>query len=299
VKPQDALAPKGDHAVEEWIDLQFFRPLGVRLARRLQPTGVTADQVTLAALLIGLVAGHLFLYHDWRLGVAGFLLFVVSDVFDSADGQLARLRGTSTRFGRILDGVSDSLRFVNLFLHLLVRILRDGAGWQAIVLVLLVTIVASFQAGAVDFMRNAYLRLGGPGRGELDLPEDLTEPPQGFWARLGWQSYAGYVRRQVLFFPGTLRLARWYHEALPSSEEAARYRSAQGRTVASCAWIGQNSRFILLLLTAVPGWPAGYFWVTGLGFTAVLAALIYRYERTSRALGAALLPETEHAYSTP
>ena len=71
-------------------------------------TRVTADQVTLLGLVIGLVAGHLFVYTSPWLNAAGFVLFIISDIFDSADGQLARLRGTSTPLGRILDGTSDA-----------------------------------------------------------------------------------------------------------------------------------------------------------------------------------------------
>src|SRR2546430_17324554 len=107
VKPQNDLSHKG-HAVEEWADLHFFRPIGIRIARALQPTGISADQVTLWSLVIGLVAGHLFAYPDRWTNAIGFALFTVSDIFDSADGQLPRLRGTSTRLGRELDGPNDS-----------------------------------------------------------------------------------------------------------------------------------------------------------------------------------------------
>ena len=99
-------ASKGP-VVEEWADRRFFRPIGWRLARALVPTRVTPDAVTLASLVVGLVAGHLFWYASAWINAAGVLLFVASDVLDSADGQLARLRGTSTRTGRILDGVSE------------------------------------------------------------------------------------------------------------------------------------------------------------------------------------------------
>src|SRR5256886_5570361 len=109
VKPQNDLSHKG-RSVEEWVDLHFFRPIGIRIARALQPTGISADQVTLWSLVIGLVAGHLFAYRDHWTNFIGFLLFIVSDIFDSADGQLARLRGTSTRFGRALDGDRKSTR---------------------------------------------------------------------------------------------------------------------------------------------------------------------------------------------
>src|SRR3989449_6954585 len=83
-----------------------------------------------SSLLIGLVAGHLFAYQDRWTNFIGFLLFIVSDIFDSADGQLARLRGTSTRFGRALDGINDNLRFVNLYFHLIYRLIHAGWWWM-------------------------------------------------------------------------------------------------------------------------------------------------------------------------
>src|SRR5260370_17996247 len=99
VKPQNDLSHKGQ-AVEEWADLHFFRPIGIRIARALQPTGISADQVTLWSLVIGLVAGHLFAYQDRWTNVIGFVLFIVSDIFDPADAQRARPPGSPTPLRR-------------------------------------------------------------------------------------------------------------------------------------------------------------------------------------------------------
>src|SRR5690348_6610861 len=122
----------------------------MRIARALGPTDVSADEVTLWSLALGLVAGHLFLYHERWVNAIGVGLFIVSDILDSADGQLARLRGTSTRTGRILDGVSDNLRFVNLYAHLLVRIWLMGYGWPGALLVAFAGLSHSFQSAAAD-----------------------------------------------------------------------------------------------------------------------------------------------------
>src|SRR5207237_1610885 len=113
VKPQNDLSHKGQ-AVEEWADLHFFRPIGIRIARALQPTGISADQVTLWSLVIGLVAGHLFAYRAHWTNLIGFGLFIVSGVFDSAAGQLARLRGASSRLGGALVGRDVIIGIVDL-----------------------------------------------------------------------------------------------------------------------------------------------------------------------------------------
>src|SRR5438132_216213 len=197
VKPQNDLSHKGQ-AVEEWADLHFFRPIGIRIARALQPTGISADQVTLWSLVIGLVAGHLFAYQDRWTNVIGFVLFIVSDIFDSADGQLARLRGRSTRFGRALDGISDNLRFVNLYFHLIYRLIHAGFwGPGAFLLVAAAGLAHTFQSAAIDFVRNAFLYIGVGNGGELDLPEDLAGGPQTtVLQRFGARVYRDYVQRQ-------------------------------------------------------------------------------------------------------
>src|SRR6184192_1533377 len=125
VKPQNDLSHKG-RAVEEWVDLHFFRPIVIRIA-----------------------------------------LFIVSDIFDSADGQLARLRGTSTRVGRVLDGTSDSLRFINLYFHLIYRLIHAGFWWPgAFLLGMAAGLAHTYQAAAVDFVRNAFLYIGIGNKGE-------------------------------------------------------------------------------------------------------------------------------------
>src|SRR5256885_7378558 len=193
VKPPNDLSDKG-RAVEEWLDLHFVRPIGIRIARALYPTGISPDQITLWSLLIGLVAGHLFVYRDRWIDVIGFVLFIVSDVFDSADGQLARLRGTSTRFGRALDGINDNLRFVNLYLHLMYRLAHAGVWWLGVLLVALAGLAHTYQSAAVDFIRNAFLSVGTGKAGELDLPEDLEAKfPRPRLSGLGAAGSPGYV----------------------------------------------------------------------------------------------------------
>jgi hypothetical protein len=280
----NALAVKGQ-VVEEWIDLHFFRPLGFGIARRLVQTRVTPDQVTLASLLIGLAAGHLLYYESPALNLVGIALFVVSDIFDSADGQLARMRGTSTRFGRILDGVSDNLRFVNLYLHLVFRLVGAGWGLEALALAAAAGLSHSFQSAAVDFIRQAYLYLGAGTGSELDLPETLERTPAGtsLGRRLADGFYRDYVRRQGWLFPRTADLVRAAGKQAPEPLRAD-YHRRLAALVPRCAFIGQNLRFLLLALTAVPGWPAGFFWITVGPLNLILLGLVVAQERQARAL---------------
>lgn len=278
-------ASKGP-VVEEWADRHFFRPAGWRIAHALQLTPVSPDAVTLASLVVGLVAGHLFWYTSTWLNAAGVLLFVASDVLDSADGQLARLRGTSTRMGRILDGVSDSLRFVNLYTTLGARLFVAGWGWGGAALALAALASHTYQAAAADYIRQAYLHFA-VGRGsELDLPEQARPAGGSVWERLAAWLYADYVRRQAWLFPRTTALVRSLAGASGQSVPAtvrATWAERQAPLVHACGWIAQNIRFALLAITAVPGWPAAYCWVIVGPLNVVLVALILAHERRAAA----------------
>jgi phosphatidylglycerophosphate synthase len=292
-----ALAAKGQ-VVEEWVDLHFFRPLGFRIAQGLKSTRATPDQVTVASLVLGLLAGHLMVYPSAALNAAGVGLFIVSDVFDSADGQLARMRGTSTRFGRILDGVSDNIRFINLYVHLLVRLLLAGWGWEAVVLAAAAGASHSFQSAAVDFMRQAYLYLGAGRGSELDLPETVSPTEARTWLqRIGALLYRDYVRRQVWLFPRTAELVRAAGADI-AEPFRSHYRARCATRVVHCAWIGQNMRFLLLALTVVPGWPTGFFWLTVGPLNFILLVLVLGQERAAREMlrvVAAPAPARAHA----
>jgi len=282
LKPPIDLQLKGA-AVEEWFDLRFFRPIGIRIARALAPTEVSADQVTLWSIIIGLLAGHLFLYRDPSINAIGFVLFIISDIFDSVDGQLARLRGTSTRLGRTLDGLGDHVRFVNLYVHLAIRLSIAGTNWHVLLLAVAAGVSHSFQSSAVDFIRTAYLGVG-EGRGEVDLPEDLPTAPKGtLFERFGAWVYDGYVRRQLWLFPRTLELLRSLRRVEVAESFRAAYRERQQPLLPLCAWLGQNIRFALLGLAAIAGYPSAYLWTEVLAMNVVLFVVLLPFHENNSA----------------
>lgn len=280
--PPNGLADKGS-AVEEWLDLRFFRPAGLALVRAVWRTPVTADQVTAASVLVGLVGGNLFLYPSRALNALGFALLICSEILDSADGQLARLRGTSTRLGRTLDGIGDGVRFVNVYATLATRLLLSGAGWSVGALAFLALLSQSFQAAAVDFVRQAYLSVGVGDAGELDLPENVA-PGRTLWHRLVATFYRRYLERQSLIFPASFALVRGLGDRPVPEPLRADYRARQLGVVRRCAWIGQNMHWSLVGVTMLAGWPAGFFWLTLLPLNLVALALVHRHEAIARQL---------------
>src|SRR5205814_3973309 len=95
-----------------------------------------------------------------------------------------------------------------LYVHLLARMVLATWRWPlALGLVIVSGLCHSLQSTAADFVRNAFLHLGGGGKGELDLPEDI-KPGAGPLERLFLIVYRDYVRRQEMLFPRTTALVR-------------------------------------------------------------------------------------------
>lgn len=293
MKPPTALADKGK-AVEEWIDLHFFRPAGAGIARALLPTSVSPDAVTVVAIVIGVAAGHLFFYNSPRLNALGLLLFVVSDIFDSADGQLARMRGTSTRRGRILDGVGDNIRFANLYAHLLARLLVAGGAWGAVILAVCAAISHSLQSTAIDFIRNAYLAVV-VGKGELDLPEDLADEPAEAnpLVRVAVRLHRNYVERQAHLAPRSVHLIRAMRGDARAAAVRAEYGDRQASLLRHCGWLGQNIRFLVVGIAGIAGYPAAFLWAEVTVMNLIVIVLLAAHERNSAEVVSALEAEAQ------
>ncbi len=76
---------------EERIDLAFYRPIGFVWAKIAARLGITPNAITIASIFLGVGAGVLFYFPDLMVNVAGMLLLIWANSFDSADGQLARM----------------------------------------------------------------------------------------------------------------------------------------------------------------------------------------------------------------
>jgi phosphatidylglycerophosphate synthase len=105
------------------------RPLGRRLAAAAYRAGLTPNQVTvLSAACSGAgLAAVALVRPSWALGVAVYAALVLGFALDSADGQLARLRGASSPAGEWLDHVVDCAKITALHTVVLVSFYRHFA----------------------------------------------------------------------------------------------------------------------------------------------------------------------------
>jgi phosphatidylglycerophosphate synthase len=80
------------------------RPLSRPMARALSGTPVTPNAVTIFTLLLAVATGGI-IAGGWNI-IGGIGIQVVS-IIDGVDGELARLKHLTSRFGAVLDAVTD------------------------------------------------------------------------------------------------------------------------------------------------------------------------------------------------
>lgn len=195
-------------AVEEPVDVWLHRPLAYLLTRALFPTPISPNTVTLLSIASGLLAGvSLVVVFPWHMQVAGLAIFM-SAVFDCADGQLARMRGTASAFGRMLDGVADFVVASAAVGGAMWVVASEHAhpwwlGLAALGLAMATAVTGSFHTSMYDHFKNLYLRFTSPAYRE---GEDLVTARQRyedgqnadwFGARLAWPIYLFYVESQA------------------------------------------------------------------------------------------------------
>jgi len=159
---------------EEYFDTVFYRPVGYYIALISGRFDVTPNQITLLSIIFGIAGSLFFLPKNISFNLTGILLLILSDLFDSADGQLARLINKQSRFGRILDGLGGNLIFLSLYIVLCFRLLNDGFGPYIFVIALLSIISHSLQASLADYYRNIFMRYTSEnGESEFETSENI------------------------------------------------------------------------------------------------------------------------------
>lgn len=157
-------------AYSRWVN----RPVGRVLAATAYKLGLTPNQVSLisAACTFPAIALIAVLSPSFKAGILIAVLLMVGYALDSADGQVARLRGGGTLAGEWLDHVLDSVK--NPALHLAVAVLwyRHLDDWP--VWTVLIPLAFSLQASVWFFamiLTDLLLRNAGAKKQTLAAQE--------------------------------------------------------------------------------------------------------------------------------
>ncbi len=142
--------------------------------RLLYPTSVTPNQITFLSLVFGLASAGFYVSGIPDALVWGAISLYGKVFFDNVDGNLARVRGTASRFGRFLDSLTDFLVTALVYIAVTAHLVRTTAMPEYWVLGLLGLVACLLQSTFfVFYLVNYTSRVGSYEKNRVD--ETITE----------------------------------------------------------------------------------------------------------------------------
>lgn len=263
--------------IEEISNRYLIHPVASRLVPLFAKARITPNMVSVAGMLFGILAGLAYYrYRELQWTLAGFLLMLAWHVMDGADGQLARLTRSQSPFGKVLDGISDTVTFAAVYTALAIAMShRHGGAMYA--LVILSGFCHAVQSASYELERQEYDALGwgkAPPTREADVPgprslDRLVHRLDGFfYFGLSFPA-AGITRKVRAATMEALRLR-------PGRESLIRrcYRETFAPALRQWSILSANYRTLGIFIAALLDAPQYYFAFEIVGFSAILLWLL-------------------------
>ena len=168
----------------------LLRPMVNRLAR----IGVTANQVTITALLLSLTAGHFIRVNGGRWLFLLPIVLIVRMALNAMDGMLAREHNQKSALGAILNELGDVIADIGLYLPLAGVPAFDS---RLVVAVVLLSVLTEM-TGIIGAQIGASRRYDGPfGKSDRAFVFGLVGLLMGFGVKL--DQILSYVLLAMIF----------------------------------------------------------------------------------------------------
>lgn len=266
--------------IEDASNRYFIHPLSDHVVRAAHRMGLSANGLSFLGLACGV--GAAFLYYrvaDPLFAVGGFLAMIAWHILDGADGKLARLTGTSSAFGRIIDGICDHVVFAAVYIALALYLMEQGHSTAIWWLVVAAGLSHAVQAAGYEERRQKYQRRrDGILRDSAQASLLVVDGRQSLLAGL-------YDTAQKLVSGGNYGLDAAIDVARREDKQVAAALVAATRPMVK-AWglLNANNRTLLIFLCAVAGEPIYYFLFEVLVWNVAMAALMVAEWRLEKSL---------------
>ena len=286
---------------EEFIDLWFYRPLGFHCALFFRNRGIHPNIVTIASILLGIAAGICFAQENLRWNILGILLLMWANLYDSTDGQLARITGQKTRWGRILDGFAGDVWFFFIYAAIAIRTTFEpipfAPQYEWGVLIWILCSFAGFwvhgsQCQLADYYRNIHLFFINENNGnEFDnsqaqrkLFKETSWKGNFFW-KIFLHFYVAYTENQERMSPKFQQMMKIVKERYKGDipqQLRNEFRAGSLPLMKYTNILTFNSRFIMLWFALLIQQLWLYLFFELVILMAIFTYMRYRHERLSQ-----------------
>jgi len=146
----------------DFVAHYFNRPIENAIIYHISDTGITPNQLTILTNVLAYLVTALFLFGHLLIG--SFLTFIVG-VIDGLDGKLARIRGHTTKLGR-MEHLFDLLFEFSWLIALAIFLSQSGGSLPLVLVTSSITLIAFYRFCYDQFSRTMGVSLDVYGRFE-------------------------------------------------------------------------------------------------------------------------------------
>jgi len=246
------------HVVQDLVEpvnRYINNTIAAAIVKFLKRTPITPNQVTYASIFIGLISAYRFSLGTGFSMVQGGLLLEGVLILDCVDGQLARAKGCSSDWGRLLDGIAGYIIYLAVLLGIMMGLKNH---YVALAIIGAVTILKAISYDYCKLSMNTLIQKGYDGSQKeiYDTYQKIREN-SSFTLKL----YFYYLQVQQTLFGG-----RWFtldrfgektaknpDEYLLNREQREQYRNNARTLMAVWSWNGVDFPLFLLAGSAILG----------------------------------------------
>mgnify|MGYP006104976153 CR=1 FL=1 len=155
------------------ITQYFLRPISFYVTYVLLKFKLSANQVTILSLFLGLCGMTCFITGERFLFSLGVIFYLLSLILDFADGNIARTTDTATYYGKFLDGAVNGVIEVNLPISIAIGFYLAGHGGDLSLFIgistAIVLALAAFLLNRLSFFNRLV---------DMDVREGKIESPE-------------------------------------------------------------------------------------------------------------------------
>ncbi|MDX1440112.1 MAG: CDP-alcohol phosphatidyltransferase family protein [Rubricoccaceae bacterium] len=256
---------KRTQEIEEITNLYFIHPISRALVTVFHKMGLHPNAVSIGGIVFGILAAWAYSqFQQWEMALAGFLFMVGWHIMDGADGQLARLSGKTSEFGKVLDGLVDHLSFALVYVSLTVASAAIFGGWVWW-LAVAAGVSHLVQASTYEFQRQSYdYWVFGKDASRPVMPDEFRESMNG---QSGLKRF--FAQLQLAYLNMQYRMAGVNLELMASlsslksegqaSEMAEAYRAANLKAVKTWSILCSNYRTLAIFVACLAKNPLYFF----------------------------------------
>ena len=133
------------------ISRKINRPISIKISKFISKYRITPNQISIISFIISCLAAYLFSFKNYAGLFFGGILAQFSSIIDGCDGEIARLKYQSSKFGAWLDAILDRYADAFLIWGLIWHVLDKNTVFWGI-LALIGSFIVSYTADKYDSM---------------------------------------------------------------------------------------------------------------------------------------------------